>query len=143
MTGMETTTHTHEIGRHTVVHLAQDLSVSPVQIGPSFWNHDGDSIPAMSDGRILCVSDYSATWTWWERHPTGDELVYLISGDAEFLMETDSGSSAVALQPGHATVVPTGAWHRAVVRSPSRLLFVTPAPVHTEVRQVEGAAVPA
>jgi mannose-6-phosphate isomerase-like protein (cupin superfamily) len=125
-----------QLGRDNVIHLADELGITPLPIDPSFWSHSGNPTREMSEGRVLCVSDYAETWSWWERHPVGDELVYLISGDVDFLLRDEHEHRSITLLPGHAAIVPTGAWHRAIVRAPSRMLFVTPTPSRTELRQV-------
>jgi mannose-6-phosphate isomerase-like protein (cupin superfamily) len=141
---MDSTTHpsTLELGRHTVLHLGDDLSATAVAITPAFWTHEGDHSPALTEGRIVCVSDYDTTWTWWERHPVGDEVAYLISGDADFVLDDGSGPRTETLTPGRAVIVPEGDWHRAVLRAPSRILFVTPTPARTELREIGAEAAP-
>ncbi len=90
--------------------------------------------PKLSDGRLLSVFDYEGDWTWWERHPLGDELVYLLNGEVEFLLDDGNTQWSVPLSPGTAAVVPRGTWHSARVPEPSRVLFVTPTPAKTEHR---------
>jgi len=63
-----------------------------------------------------------------EMHPDGDELLHLLSGRVDVLLEEADGDRVVALQPGDAIVVPRGIWHRVLLREPSRLLHVTPGP---------------
>jgi mannose-6-phosphate isomerase-like protein (cupin superfamily) len=122
-----------ELGPHAVLHLARDLSIGAIAVDRSYWQHTA-SHPELTDGRILSVFDYTSTWRWWERHPVGDEFVHLLSGDAEFLLEDTSGQRALPLTPGQSAIIPSGAWHRAVIRAPSQLLFVTPTPARTEHR---------
>lgn len=123
-----------ELGREAVIHLATDLATQVVSVDTSFWAHTAQHTE-LSDGRILSVFDYTSPWTWWERHPVGDEFVFLLSGDVEFLLEDSNGERSVPLSPGQAAIVPSGAWHRAVLRDPSRLLFITPTPARTEHRE--------
>jgi len=70
-----------------------------------------------------------------ERHPEGDELVYLISGAMGVSFERSDSHDAelVTLQPGQLVVVPRGVWHRLVVGEPSELIFMTPG--RTEIRR--------
>jgi mannose-6-phosphate isomerase-like protein (cupin superfamily) len=83
-------------------------------------------------GRLLSVFAYEQTWNWRERHPSGEELVMLLDGRADLLLDQGDGERVVPLTPGRAAIVPTGAWHRAAVHAPSTLLFVTPEPACTE-----------
>jgi mannose-6-phosphate isomerase-like protein (cupin superfamily) len=63
-----------------------------------------------------------------EMHPDGDELLYLISGHLDVLLEEDGGWRSVELKPGGALVVPRGVWHKVRLREPSQLIHVTPGP---------------
>jgi len=125
-----------DLGRETVIHLDDDLGATPFAVDSSFWTHSVAARRELSEGRVLLVSDYTTTWSWWERHPVGEELAFLISGDVELFLDDDAGQRGVALRPGQAVIVPEGAWHRLGVRCPSRLLFVTPTPARTQLREV-------
>jgi len=72
----------------------------------------------------------------WERHPNGDELVCLVSGAIDVVMEEPSGERVVPLEPFRGLVIPHGVWHRLRVRKPAVLLAVT-RPERTEHRAVE------
>jgi mannose-6-phosphate isomerase-like protein (cupin superfamily) len=69
-----------------------------------------------------------------EMHPDGDELLYLVSGCIDVIMEDGGDEETVgserveALRPGEAILVPKGVWHRVEVREPSRLVHITPGP---------------
>ncbi|MEM1436851.1 MAG: hypothetical protein AAGG11_22585 [Pseudomonadota bacterium] len=79
-------------------------------------------------GRTL-VSQFSwdAPWGVWEMHPAGDELVYLLEGDTDFILRLDGDDRRHRLsEPGSYVIVPKGVWHTAEPHRPSRALFVTP-----------------
>ncbi|MEE9280363.1 MAG: cupin domain-containing protein [Myxococcota bacterium] len=63
-----------------------------------------------------------------EMHPDGDELLYLISGRVDVVLEEGAQEHSVELAPGQALVVPRGVWHRVLLREPSQLLYITPGP---------------
>jgi quercetin dioxygenase-like cupin family protein len=63
-----------------------------------------------------------------EQHPDGDELLYLVSGRLDVVLEEDGLENTVELHPGDAFVVPKGIWHRVVMREPSQLIHITPGP---------------
>jgi mannose-6-phosphate isomerase-like protein (cupin superfamily) len=128
-----------DLDRDTLIHLTDDLAVAPISVDSSFWTHGTPERTEFAEGRVVCVSDYTATWLWWERHPVGDELVLVLSGEVDFLIKTGSGLHSVTMGAGHAAVVPAGAWHRAVIPLHARLLFVTPTPARTEIREVTTA----
>lgn len=81
---------------------------------------DGD------EGRLVLVSSHGPSWTHWERHPAGDELVVVLSGRVTLVQERDSGEERLELGPGQATVNARGVWHTADVHEAGQALFVTP-----------------
>ncbi len=72
-----------------------------------------------------------------EMHPHGDELLCLLSGTVDVVLEEPASDRAVPLKAGEAFVVPRGVWHRIVLREPADLLFVTP-PHGTQFRPARG-----
>lgn len=128
------------LDRSRIVLLAADLGLRPLGIDPSFWATVAQR-PELDDGRVLSVFDYQGDWTWWERHPLGDELVYVLSGEVEFLLDDGDRKWSVELSPGTAAIVARGTWHSARVPKPSTVLFVTPTPARTEHRNSEQPSV--
>jgi mannose-6-phosphate isomerase-like protein (cupin superfamily) len=130
-----TSVPTFTLGRRTVLHLAPDQSVSTLSVDDDYWAH-ADSALELQEGRIMSVFAYETSWTWWERHPVGTELVLVLSGAVVFHLQHDDGSGArsVALGEGECLLVPEGAWHRAEITSPTTMLFVTPTPALTQHR---------
>lgn len=68
-----------------------------------------------------------------ELHPDGDELLYLISGAVDVVLddgdlETVGTETTTPLEPGEAFIVPKGVWHRVVVKEPSHFVHITPGP---------------
>lgn len=68
-----------------------------------------------------------------ELHPDGDELLYLISGSVDVILddgdlENVGEETTTTLEPGQAFVVPQGVWHRVHVREPSHFVHITPGP---------------
>lgn len=63
-----------------------------------------------------------------EMHPDGDEVLFLISGRIDVILEEDGAEVVVEVAPGQAFVVPRGVWHRVSIREPSQLLYITPGP---------------
>jgi quercetin dioxygenase-like cupin family protein len=71
----------------------------------------------------------------WERHPDGDELLYILGGELEMTLLLESTSEQTSLHPGSLFVVPKGVWHRPYARTDVRLLFVTPARTETSTAE--------
>lgn len=124
---------TFTLDRCTVLHVAPDQSMSILAVDADSWGR-GDTITELQDGRIMSVFAYESTWTWWERHPLGTELVLVLSGAAVFHLTDGSGERSAELAAGECLLVPEGVWHRAEITTPTTILFVTPAPARTEHR---------
>ena len=79
-------------------------------------------------GHVLIQTfTFADPWPTWEMHPEGDEFVYLIAGDTDFLLWQDGDERTVRVsEPGTYVVVPKGAWHTARPREETTMLFVTP-----------------
>jgi uncharacterized cupin superfamily protein len=81
---------------------------------------DGD------EGRLVTLNLQDETWTHWECHPAGDELVVQISGRVVLVQDLPDGENHLELGPGQAAINPKGVWHTADVVEAGEALFVTP-----------------
>lgn len=62
----------------------------------------------------------------WEMHPSGEELVAVLSGGIRmYLREPGDAAGPVSLRAGQAFIVPRGCWHRIEVDEPSELMSLT------------------
>lgn len=111
----------------TYVHLADETSVSLVPASETFWDEVvSGEYPGLARGRLVTQFDFSSDWPRWERHPAGDELVILLSGRAELVLELAGGTTRTRLSnPGEFVVVPRNTWHTARTREACSLLFIT------------------
>ena len=129
---MELMTHTR---------AAVDLSTTPVHLGLGSqarpidgfaWDPDvlrsyGEAVAADgAEGRLVMIFDDDASWTSWERHPEGDEVVVCLVGRLVLIREVDGEVHRIDLGPGEAAVNPAGVWHTADIDGPVRLLTITP-----------------
>lgn len=62
-----------------------------------------------------------------ERHPDGDEILYLVSGRVKVVF-LDSDEEDIDVAPGDGLVVPKGVWHRVDIIEPSQIVYLTPGP---------------
>ena len=58
-------------------------------------------------------------------HPAGDEILYLLSGKIDLILENNEALETVSLSAGKAVIVPAGTWHTAKIREPGDLLSIT------------------
>ena len=110
--------------KSTYVHLEAGGGALPEKVGDDFWVRIADR---PYDGmRLVAVIHMTGDAQTWEMHPKGDELLFLLSGTIDLVLREADGERVVELHPGAACVVPSGTWHRQIVRTPGDLLFITP-----------------
>jgi mannose-6-phosphate isomerase-like protein (cupin superfamily) len=108
----------------TYIHLEDGGSAVPVEVGDDFWQTI-DQRSDLREGRLICAFHMTEDSNW-EIHPAGDEIVYLLSGAVDFVLEEQDKEQVVELRTRAACIVPRSVWHRLVIRMPSDLLFITP-----------------
>ncbi|PTY38332.1 hypothetical protein BGP77_15795 [Saccharospirillum sp. MSK14-1] len=65
-------------------------------------------------------------WSQAEMHPCGEEIVCLLDGAVDFVLQHSNGDETITLrEPGAFVVVPRGVWHYAESSEACRLLFIT------------------
>ena len=62
-----------------------------------------------------------------ERHPDGDEVLYLVSGRLRVVFPDDPVDD-IDVMPGDGLIVPRGMWHRVDILEPSQIVYFTPGP---------------
>ncbi len=110
--------------RHTYIHLQDGPDTPTLEGGDAFWR----TIASRTDihgGRLVCVFDFDEDWSSWEVHPEGDEVVFLLSGSVDLVLEEPKGERVVELRGRSACIVPRGVWHTARVHEPSQALHIT------------------
>ena len=79
------------------------------------------------EGRLVSLYRFEESWTSWEVHPVGEEVVACLEGAMTLHQEMPDGTKAtVKLGPGDYAVNPAGAWHTADVDGSVLALFITP-----------------
>jgi mannose-6-phosphate isomerase-like protein (cupin superfamily) len=107
------------------VRLDDHGGAQAVDGGESFWSGVD---PAAEQGRLVSLFSLPAgTEMGWEIHPDGDELLYLLSGSMDVVIEERDGAHrTIQLSDRRACIVPQGRWHRQVLHTPCELMSVTP-----------------
>ena len=84
--------------------------------------HDADG----PEGRLVSLHRFDRSWTSWERHPAGEEVVVCLTGAITLIQELPDGTTRRAtLRPGEYAINPRGAWHTADVEGEATALFIT------------------
>jgi mannose-6-phosphate isomerase-like protein (cupin superfamily) len=111
----------------TFVHLEDGPQALPVKVTANLWERV-EASQRLSDGRMVGLNRARGPDdlhpSEWERHPAGDELVCLLSGAVDLILDEATGERRVELRAGSGFIVPRGVWHRFVRRGPCDLLFV-------------------
>jgi quercetin dioxygenase-like cupin family protein len=79
-----------------------------------------------AEGRLVALHRFGESWTSWEMHPAGDEVVICTAGEITLIQELpDGGTASVRLRAGEYAINPPGVWHTADVASEATALFIT------------------
>jgi mannose-6-phosphate isomerase-like protein (cupin superfamily) len=112
---------------NTHLRLKPDARADQLPVDANFW-------PDLMAGKfgnfhneyLVTSFTYDQAWPSWEIHPNGDEIVILLSGAADFILETSAGNQIVAVRnPGDFAFVPKGTWHTATPLEKATMLFIT------------------
>ena len=109
----------------TFVHLSSQGDAEHVELTPSFWRESSSS--ALYDRLVGAFEFHSPEdlhSSTQEMHPEADELLFLVSGAIDVVLQEGDAERTVALGAGQAAIVPRGIWHRLVMREPGKLLFI-------------------
>jgi mannose-6-phosphate isomerase-like protein (cupin superfamily) len=109
---------------HTYVHLADGGAGELIEVTESLWPEVMTG-QRQYPGRLVTVRHMAEDWPTWELHPQGEELLFMLWGTMELVLEKTGGEQIVELREGQSFLVPRGVWHTANVRRPSKLLAVT------------------
>jgi quercetin dioxygenase-like cupin family protein len=116
----------HDLGRVRMI-LGPRAQATLKVATPTFFEELDAEFDGFARHLLICRFDFDKPWSTWEIHPRGDEFVYLLSGDVEFVLWLDGRERTVRVDnPGRYVVVPRGTWHTARPRAPTSMLFVTP-----------------
>jgi mannose-6-phosphate isomerase-like protein (cupin superfamily) len=108
----------------TYLHFGEGPEVRREPVTPDFWSAIG-ARDDLDRGRLLTSFPQDSDWTVWERHPAGDELVYLVDGTATVHLDDGGRTSAHRLCARQAVLVPAGVWHTVDVHEPGHVLVLT------------------
>jgi mannose-6-phosphate isomerase-like protein (cupin superfamily) len=108
----------------TFIHLREGGGAEPLKVTRGFWSGSA----AGKYDRIVGTFDFRSSKdlhsSMQEIHPEADEVLFLVSGAIDVILEEAGVERAVTLEAGQAGIVPRGVWHRLVMRQPGRLLFI-------------------
>lgn len=111
----------------TFVVIGGDQACTPVPVTPELYEHLDRDFDGFKDCRLLAEYAFDEDWPTWEVHPAGDEILYLLDGEAELHLLREGRKETLRFHgAGSVCVIPRGVWHTAKVKSRCRILFITP-----------------
>jgi uncharacterized cupin superfamily protein len=111
----------------TYVVLGDDGEATPMAVSDRFFEDLEHKFGDFKGKRLISYFTFDQDWETWEMHPAGEELVCLLSGQVDLVLEQDGIENVVQLSTsGSYVLVPRGTWHTARVHTPSSMLFMTP-----------------
>jgi quercetin dioxygenase-like cupin family protein len=122
MSGIEITRHPIHLGRGATAVM------QPAFTGDMEWyqgyttRHAADG----KEGRLVSMFTFTESWSMWEMHPSGSEVVLCTSGALTLHQETADGARrTVSLQTGEYAINEPGTWHTADVSGTATAVFIT------------------
>jgi mannose-6-phosphate isomerase-like protein (cupin superfamily) len=108
----------------TFIHLRDGGDAEPIEVTRAFWAGSGGK----RYDRVLGAVDFETSAdlhaSLQEIHPEADEVIVVVSGAIDVVLQEDDTERTIALNCGETAIVPRGIWHRLVVREAGRLLFI-------------------
>ena len=116
----------HDLARTFAV-ISPALSVATVENAPTVYERLDREFDGFRGHVLVAQHSFAADWPTWERHPQGDEIVVLVSGSAEFVLDRGGRHETLRLgEPGSYVIVPRNTWHTARIASAATMIFITP-----------------
>jgi mannose-6-phosphate isomerase-like protein (cupin superfamily) len=114
-------------GVSTAVVFAPSGAATVKPMSESFYQELDSEFPDFAGHVLIQRYSFDTPWSSWERHPKGDEYVYLLAGDTDLILWQDGRETVLRVnQQGSFVVVPRNTWHTARPHAPTSMLFVTP-----------------
>ncbi|MGH1361457.1 MAG: cupin domain-containing protein [Burkholderiaceae bacterium] len=108
--------------------LGATAESEPLFTGEMNW-FDGYGNRHAADGaeaRLVTQHTFSSSWSMWEMHPNGAEVVLCTAGQLTLHQELPGGQlKTVVLDPGQYAINPPGVWHTADVTGEVAAVFIT------------------
>lgn len=115
--------------------LETNGAVKTFEGGDKFWSLSGEDLDKIGENWLITEFYFEEDWKTWEMHPHGEEIVYLLSGALDLILEKDGKAQTIELRGKGSVIIPRETWHTAKVFAPSSMLIITHGK-GTEIRAV-------
>jgi quercetin dioxygenase-like cupin family protein len=78
-----------------------------------------------AEGRLVSMYTFTESWTTWEMHPVGAEVVICTAGRITLVQEVDGSEVRTTLEAGMYAINAPGVWHTADVDGSATAVFLT------------------
>lgn len=126
------------------------LPMTPISLGDAFekltflgdrtpYTTEDESVDAFAalspyrNGSVF-IGHYAGN-SQWERHPNGDEFVFVVDGQTRLILLVDGSEVESTLEQGQFLVVPENTWHRFETPTGVKILTLTPQPTDHSVER--------
>ncbi len=116
--------------------LGGEGKIKSVAGGNEFWSLPSDKLDEFGEKWLITEFQFDEDWKTWEMHPHGEEIVYLLSGSLDLILEKDENLQTIELRGKGLVIIPRFTWHTAKVFAPSSVLIITHGK-DTQVKSVE------
>jgi mannose-6-phosphate isomerase-like protein (cupin superfamily) len=99
------------------VELTNDYTANVIEGGAAFWSRSPEEISENHPHLMIVQYEYTESWQTQEMHPYCDEIITLLSGEVEFVLDRDAGEERVPMHAGETLIIPKGVWHTGRVVS--------------------------
>lgn len=93
------------------VELTDDYTANVIEGGAAFWSRAPEEIEANHPHLMIAQFEYTQDWRTQEMHPHCDEIVTLLAGEVELVLNPDRDEERVSLKAGETVIIPKGTWH--------------------------------
>ena len=105
--------------------LKSDGEIKTIEGGEKFWILSSEELDKIGEDWLITEFESAEDWTSWEMHPNGEEIVYLLSGAADLILEKEGIQKTFELRGKGLVIVPHETWHTAKIFEPSNFLIIT------------------
>ena len=118
------------------VSLGKNGDIETFEGGDKFWSLAGEKLDAIGENWLITEFYFDEDWKTWEMHPNGEEIVYLLSGSMDLILEKDGVLQTIELRSKGLVIIPRNTWHTVKVFEAGNMLVITLGK-ETQVKNVE------
>lgn len=112
--------------KNTFAVLGPDGGITPIEATDELDERLARDFGGFAGRSLVSCRSFDVDWPAWERHPAGDKIVCLLSGEARLVIDHGNRHEEIALdEPLAFAIVPRGTWHTARTHTGCTLLFVS------------------